>query len=280
MNDTTIYILIGIVSFLILCLLITILIVSHNKKVKIVKNNSELLNSLKQLNEQYKKIFKFDLQLEFYHNHRCEKKYNYDRLSVKNAFYLEIKENYDYYCSLAKDLIKNRENIPLYKDKYLNLKSTITEEQTKVLKINYKSFIKIENKLYKKNRLFIPYNIRFECIVSYISPAGRNHYSKSDIFNFEALEETLEEIKINEEQKKTYEYKKKMERLKLTDSMRYDVMRRDGFKCVICGATAKEGAKLHVDHIVPIAKGGLTEMSNLRTLCDRCNLGKSDKIEA
>ena len=65
----------------------------------------------------------------------------------------------------------------------------------------------------------------------------------------------------------------------LTDSLRYDILRRDGFKCQICGSTAKDGVKLHVDHIIPVSKGGKTEPKNLRTLCDRCNLGKSDKIE-
>lgn len=65
----------------------------------------------------------------------------------------------------------------------------------------------------------------------------------------------------------------------MSDSLRYDVLARDGFKCVICGATVEDGVKLHVDHIIPISKGGKTEIDNLRTLCDRCNLGKSDKIE-
>ena len=69
------------------------------------------------------------------------------------------------------------------------------------------------------------------------------------------------------------------ERRKMKDTLRYDVMMRDGFRCVLCGATQADGVKLHVDHIVPLAKGGKTEMSNLRTLCERCNMGKRDKIE-
>ena len=64
----------------------------------------------------------------------------------------------------------------------------------------------------------------------------------------------------------------------MTDSLRYDVLKRDGFKCQICGASAQDGATLHVDHIIPVSKGGKTEMSNLQTLCDRCNLGKSNKL--
>ncbi|MBP3922045.1 MAG: topoisomerase DNA-binding C4 zinc finger domain-containing protein [Ruminiclostridium sp.] len=34
-----------------------------------------------------------------------------------------------------------------------------------------------------------------------------------------------------------------------------------------------------MDHIVPVSKGGKSIPSNLRTLCERCNIGKSDKIE-
>lgn len=65
----------------------------------------------------------------------------------------------------------------------------------------------------------------------------------------------------------------------MSDSLRYDVLRRDGFRCQICGATQKDGVKLHVDHIFPVSKGGKTEISNLRTLCERCNMGKRDKVE-
>lgn len=66
----------------------------------------------------------------------------------------------------------------------------------------------------------------------------------------------------------------------MTDSLRYDILVRDGFRCCICGASAADGVKLHVDHILPVSKGGKTERSNLRTLCERCNLGKRDKIES
>jgi len=33
---------------------------------------------------------------------------------------------------------------------------------------------------------------------------------------------------------------------------------------------------LHVDHILPRSKGGKDEMINFQTLCDKCNLGKSN----
>ena len=46
-----------------------------------------------------------------------------------------------------------------------------------------------------------------------------------------------------------------------------------------CGASKDDGATLHVDHKVPVSKGGTDELSNLQTLCSDCNLNKSDVIQ-
>lgn len=67
----------------------------------------------------------------------------------------------------------------------------------------------------------------------------------------------------------------KRERSKSNLKTRFEVLTRDRFKCVLCGAVAQE-VKLEIDHIVPVSKGGKTEMSNLRTLCFPCNRGKGD----
>lgn len=76
-----------------------------------------------------------------------------------------------------------------------------------------------------------------------------------------------------------YEETIKQERKIMNDDIRYNVLKRDNFTCKLCGISAKDGAKLHVDHIIPVSKGGKTIMSNLQTLCDRCNMGKSNKME-
>jgi len=55
--------------------------------------------------------------------------------------------------------------------------------------------------------------------------------------------------------------------------IRYAVMKRDGFKCTLCGSTASD-APLEIDHIVPLCKGGADTMENKRTLCNICNTGK------
>jgi predicted restriction endonuclease len=58
--------------------------------------------------------------------------------------------------------------------------------------------------------------------------------------------------------------------------LRAMVLMRDGARCQLCGAEAREGAKLHVDHIIPWSKGGASALHNLRVLCNVCNIGKSD----
>ena len=67
---------------------------------------------------------------------------------------------------------------------------------------------------------------------------------------------------------------------KISDKLRYQVLKRDGFKCCACGASpAKDSSvELHIDHIIPWSKGGETTIDNLQTLCSRCNLGKSDSL--
>ena len=60
---------------------------------------------------------------------------------------------------------------------------------------------------------------------------------------------------------------------------RFRVIKRDGFKCVVCGASPATtlGLELNIDHVVPWSKGGETVEDNLQTLCQNCNQGKSNQ---
>lgn len=56
--------------------------------------------------------------------------------------------------------------------------------------------------------------------------------------------------------------------------LRFEILRRDRFRCHYCGFTAAD-AELRVDHVIPEALGGTDDPSNLVTACDPCNSGKS-----
>ena len=65
-------------------------------------------------------------------------------------------------------------------------------------------------------------------------------------------------------------------RVSIPKRLRFKVLRRDGYRCRLCGLTSDDGVTLEVDHVVAVAKGGRTEDRNLWTLCHPCNNGKSD----
>lgn len=67
------------------------------------------------------------------------------------------------------------------------------------------------------------------------------------------------------------------QRKAISKKTRFEIFKRDGFKCTYCGAEAPK-AILHVDHIHPVAKGGDNDMLNLTTACSDCNGGKSDRL--
>lgn len=65
----------------------------------------------------------------------------------------------------------------------------------------------------------------------------------------------------------------KTKRVALSKKMRFEVFKRDSFKCQYCGRSAPE-VVLHVDHIQPVAKDGTNDIFNLITSCADCNGGK------
>jgi len=62
-------------------------------------------------------------------------------------------------------------------------------------------------------------------------------------------------------------------RKQISKKMRFEVFKRDGFVCQYCGSHPPE-AVLEVDHIVPVAEGGASEIDNYITACFSCNRGK------
>lgn len=50
-----------------------------------------------------------------------------------------------------------------------------------------------------------------------------------------------------------------------------------GFFHAGLGRGREDGVKLHVDHVIPVSRGGKSVMDNLQTLCEDCNCGKGNK---
>ncbi len=66
----------------------------------------------------------------------------------------------------------------------------------------------------------------------------------------------------------------------MTQKLRNHIKETDNYMCQICknSLSIEPNLLLEIDHIMPISKGGITEMSNLQTLCWKCNRKKGTKI--
>lgn len=83
--------------------------------------------------------------------------------------------------------------------------------------------------------------------------------------------------------RKSYKHK-----VDFTPHERKQILDRDNWNCQSCGIEVHDRSngdwntpdKAHIDHIVPISKGGNSEPSNLQVLCRTCNLSKRDKLDS
>jgi Homing endonuclease associated repeat/HNH endonuclease len=80
--------------------------------------------------------------------------------------------------------------------------------------------------------------------------------------------------------KRRAETKRRRAKRQINWRLRATVLLRDNCTCRMCGASPARdrGVRLHVDHITPWARGGVTALDNLQTLCSACNIGKSDRL--
>jgi hypothetical protein len=119
-------------------------------------------------------------------------------------------------------------------------------------------YVKVYEKIY--NGVWIDRGLFMLVDYEYVSDGKRM------IFNF--LLEPFHNFKVDRLEKFSSRY--------IPSDVKKSVWKRDGGKCVICGTQNN----LHFDHDLPYSKGGSSiNEKNVRILCAKCNLSKSDKIE-
>ena len=245
------------------------------KREEIVKKYSKRYQLLLLLNKKYKEKFRTEINERYCYNTFLSSKQQYDRFNYDDFFEEVICENKEMFVKIVEDTKYNQQYIVSYEQDFLEISLTEEKKEIESSKIKYYIFERVEEQLLATGRLYPVTNPLFMCRASYTSPKGRNHYSNTKTYSFSELlyhyDKAIRKIYI----KQTKEYQRQI----MTDSLRYDILKRDNFRCVLCGRSAQDGVKLHVDHIIPVSKGGKTERNNLRTLCEKCNYGKRDKYD-
>ncbi len=252
-----------------ICLSLVIVNAISRKREEVIEVNSEKVKEIEELNKDFKKISsKKHNVLEREYSRKSLDRVNGDDV-IKYHIENDIK-------GLRTDIENSIYNISLLDEYEKNVAKILEQESINNTKYSDKKYKRIENivldKVIYTKKDFL---IRVSLEVYYRSNGGRINESRNGFRNYDELLELYKEW----ENGKKYEVTKRQERKIMNDDIRYNVLKRDNFTCQKCGITSKDGAKLEVDHIIPLSKGGKTVMSNLQTLCDRCNSGKSDKTK-
>ena len=228
--------------------------------------------------------------------------YNYKRKELKK--YTDSK--YVYNCSIT--VCRNAQQQPFkYLCKYFNIKpdeETLNQfeevlnnfsavEQGKQLLNNKKKIVldgiwnevpwliktfsksKFEKKLGFKpidfSQLYFP-----TYTFNYISSGGNSSMHTDITLNIENLNKFV--VYLSE----LVKFRKSIagQRALMTSSLREKIKKRDKYTCKNCknNLDKEPNLLLEIDHIIPLAKGGITSEDNLQTLCWKCNRRKGAKI--
>ncbi|WP_022877358.1 HNH endonuclease [Microbacterium sp. B19] len=245
---------------------------------RIVEGTSAALAGLTEVNARYaESVMPLPVLTRRYHATTTSKS-AFDRFQLRTFLMDAV---LDEEARLAFDIEARLERM----QRYSSYTNAVTELGSRSIgrstdeRIRTDRYATIERRLFHNRILSAPTPLAtVTAVVSYTSPQGRNSYRKHLDWSFAELRVGLDDARRQRAAKSTTEYLRRRERSLLTPKMRTDILRRDGSRCRMCGASASTGAVLHVDHIVPVSHGGRTELGNLQTLCQSCNLGKSNRF--
>lgn len=110
----------------------------------------------------------------------------------------------------------------------------------------------------------------------YVSAGGRSAMTCNFVFDIENLNRFIAYLA------DLVKFKNSVagQRALMTSALREKIKQRDNFTCQNCRLSTKQEPNLllEIDHIIPLAKNGVTTEKNLQTLCWRCNRTKGSKI--
>lgn len=242
-------------------------------QLEIVKTSSRKYQELLSLSMRYR--FDRGIRLQYSISKSVNSKNQYDHFDCEEYLCEEIEQRFEECERFIQRVYANLTLYQCYCSELAVLPSDMAYVEAEAKGIPYAVFHRMEKDLcipLYEEEVAPP---TFLIHVNYHSPQGRNVYRRDYAVTFEKFAKLFEKVRKRRDARNTAAYQRKI----MSHSLRYDIMKRDGFRCVLCGRSANEHIILHVDHILPVSKGGKTEYSNLRTLCNECNMGKRDKYD-
>lgn len=260
-----------------------------------IKDCADLGNYIDEIKNRYQDVFSLN-KFGFAETNE-DSRYNYKRVNLTK----DRLNNHTYNCSL--NIVKKAEESPfIYVCKYFNIDKdeetfeNIQQMLNDFISINEGMIInqKQRNKIYDDleipfllrkfstkriiSELGLPdtkFNVDYypKVVFKYVSAGGNSSRSTTVTFDIHNTEQFLSFLSSNIKKQKESKFQRQL----MTPKLRESIKQRDNYTCQECGVSLQDEPHLllEIDHIIPVAKGGLTTKDNLQTLCWKCNRKKS-----
>ena len=272
-------ILIAILAIIITYNVVIKLLIPHRvKKYELfVLENSPAIKAIRQINEQ----FDFSAIKGMDEEHTYDNEKMFENISCEDylIYQLQFKSNQiinQFHCA--------KRNAELYKIYCSEIAAKcnlgIVTDQSNGL--NQKKMLRIEKEEFEKRKQHptIDYCVTVTLYLSTLK--GYTYDQKSAIFNENDRVSLINRL---QDKNGSFYYDRsiwdaicRVERGRVSNKMRFAIMKRDGYRCCHCGRRDTDGHSLEIDHIIPISKGGKSVYDNLQTLCHNCNVEKGNRF--
>ena len=248
------------------------------RRRRIVSQSSDAIQQLESLNASFRNSLSPRKPIDLVFAHAVRSKSQFDRFDLKPMTQSRLLDHAQWVENEIRGRMEALAHFDTYRARVASIASAALGRSSDT-RLNAAKYAKLEARLFSSRQLQFP-NPRARVIarVTYTSPQGRNSYSRQVTLGFDALRSEFAEAQAAKARQSTAAALRQRERSLMTNALRTQILRRDEFRCRMCGAAASDGVTLHVDHIEPVSLGGKTVSTNLQTLCAPCNLGKSNRF--
>jgi hypothetical protein len=203
-------------------------------------------------------------------NKKCKNYYQDNKdlvLKVQKEYYEKNKEKI-----LKREKIYNEKNKERITERRRANKETKYQQFRDYYQIHKKRLTEIQRENYQKNKDIIAEKSKI------YRQKNKEKISKREKA-YRQTEKGRDLMYRSYTKRRAYKHK-----VQFTPHERKQILDRDNWECQTCRVIVHDDnvnneLKCHIDHIIPISKGGNSTPKNLRVLCRTCNLTKSDKVD-
>lgn len=240
---------------------IWLLIISAAKKD--VRNTSEILAGVEEVNRGYEF---YDVDEEIRLEYSLESLEEFRGTSLDKLFMSTVREKVPQFEEVFSWAQSNAIQFAAYKEELKTIPDWTEKDDDCGRRTFFRLYKHYEQKLVNAAVLGTPVTeATFIAVKQYVPHKGKP-MEESKTYSMAEAKEFVRLAKAHEREHQQREN----ERRQASSQIKYEVLQRDGFRCVVCGMTPEQGAKLHIQAVKPLPKHERPSADCFRTVCEDC----------